>query len=347
MCVSKRAGRSRLETDMKLFLARSRPRSAFKNLLGNANHLIITTLVGLDGVERGVVQAVPEDLRAAWSPIDPVSSAKRSRRLLLDMALIRAIDAIDVYLREAVRKPTLVHAERLRRDLDAAGLSIFAKLQAVEKHCPSVDLLPLALIFLMVAWRNRSAHSEADRDAAQHHVDILKARSQELSERFRGLDADMLLGGYDAMRSPTFKEVASLINAAHHFVADLDVHLLSNVDVDRFMKDVVWASLGSSKRPGELIEEARKRRAVSVWGKDPVDRAAAVLKFLNQQGFSLVEPKDGANLVAPSDLIERLQAMTPKDLLQWSHPAEQRTGVPQELRCSATEPSQCKISKLV
>lgn len=333
---------------MNLYLARSRPRSAFKNLLGNANHLIITTLVGLDAVERGLVQEVPEDLRAAWSPIDPVSSAKRSRRLLLDMALIRAIDAIDVYLREAVRKPTLLHADSLRRDLDAAGLSIFAKLQAVEKHCPGVDPLPLALIFLMVAWRNRSAHSEADRDAPQHHLDILKARSEELSGRFRGLDAGMLLSGYDAMRPSTFKEVASLINAAHHLVAELDLHLLSNLTVDRFLKDVVWASLGSSQRPRELVEEARKRRAVSVWGKDPVDRAAAVLKFLNQQGFSLVEPKGGANLVVPSHLVEGLRAMTPKEVLEWSRSADDETAaLPREPRCSATEASQCKFGKPV
>lgn len=304
---------------MTLYLARSRPRSSFKGLLGNANHLIITALVGLDAVERGVVQEVPEDLRVAWSPKDPVSSAKRSRRLLLDMALIRAIDAIDVYLREAVRKPTLVQSDAFRRDLDAAGLSIFEKLQAVEKHCPDVDSLPLALIFLMVAWRNRGAHSEADRDAPQHHLEVLRARSHELAERFRGLDSKMLLRGYDAMRPTTFKEVASLINAAQHLVAELDLRLLGKLDVDRFLRDVVWASLGRNKRSDELIEDARKRRAVSVWGKDPSDRAGAVLKFLEQEGFSTSPPKDSAALLIAPELVEELQQQAPKSVLQWAY----------------------------
>lgn len=302
---------------MTLYLARSRPRSAFKTLLGNANHLIITALVGLDAVERGVVHEVPKDLRVAWSPKDAVSSARRSRRLILDMALIRAIDAVDVYLREAVRKPALVQSVDFRRSLDSAGLRIFQKLQAVEHHCANLDSLPLAIIFLMVAWRNRSAHSEADCDAPQHHLDLLRLRANELADRFRGLDADMLLGGYDAVRPTTFKEVASMINAAHHLVAELDSRLLASLDFERFLKDVVWTSLGDSQKPTELIEQARKRRAVSIWGKDPSDRANAVLRLLNQQGFSTIATVAGA--VVPAEVITKLQEQTPKTILTWAH----------------------------
>lgn len=303
---------------MTLYLSRSRPRSAFKDLLGNANHLIITTLVGLDAVERGVVREVPEDLRAAWSPNDAVSSARRSRRLILDMALIRAIDAVDVYLRDAVRKPALVQSADFRRDLDSAGLSIFKKLQAVERNCVNLDKLPLAVIFLMVAWRNRGAHSEADLDAPQHHLEVLRSRAKELAERFRGLDAKMLLAGYDAVRPTTFKEVASLINAAHHLVAELDSRLLRALDVERFLKDAVWASLGSSQRPTELIEQTRMRRAVSVWGKDPTDRSGAVLRLLNQLGFSTIAPNEPAGAVVSAEFIKKLQEQTPKSVLTWA-----------------------------
>lgn len=222
---------------MTLYRARSRPRRAFKNLLGNANHLIVTALVGLDAVERGVVREVPDDLHVAWSPNDPVISAKRSRRLILEMALIRAIDAVDVYLLEALRKPALIQSVNSRRDLDSAGLKIFQKLQTVEHHCPTLDNLPLAMISLMVAWRNRSAHSEADIDVPQHHLDVIQARAEELAQRFRGLNADMFLSGYDAVRPATFKDVASLINAAHHLVVELDAQLLATLDVERFLKD--------------------------------------------------------------------------------------------------------------
>lgn len=307
---------------MTLYLARSQPRGAFKSLLGQANHLIITALVGLDGVERGVVTEVPKDLRTVWSPKDAASSAKRSRRLILDMALIRAVDSVDIYLRDAVRKPALVQSVEFRRELDAAGLSIFAKLQAIERQFKSLNPIPLAILFLMVAWRNRSAHAEADRDAPERHLEVLRSGREEISAQFSGLDVDMLLGGYDAMRPATFKEVASLINAAHHLVAELDVLLLSSLDIERFLKDVVWVSLGDTKRPNELAEDARKRRSVSVWGMDPADRPQAVLKFLAQQGFSAIPPKHTFGLEIPGHLVEELQQQTPKSVVVWAQPAD-------------------------
>ncbi|WP_321337962.1 hypothetical protein [Breoghania sp.] len=307
---------------MALYLEQSPSRKAFKSLLGNANHLIITALVGLDGIERGVVRGIPDDLRTVWSPKNAVNSARRSRRLILDMALIRAIDAIDVYLREAVRKPALVQSNGFRRDLDAAVLSIFRKLQAVARHGPDLNDLPLAIVFVMVAWRNRSAHTEADRDAPEHYLDLLRSSGDEVASRFSGLSAEMLLDGYEAMRPPTFKEVASLINAAHHLVAAIDELMLNSLDIEQFLKDVVWTSLSDSRKLNEQIEQARKRRAASIWGKDPSDRGDAVLRLLAQKGFSKISTKQRSGIVVPEVLISTLQRQTPKSVLRWARPAD-------------------------
>lgn len=307
---------------MTLYLSRSRPRRAFKNLLGNANHLIITALVGLDAVERGVVTDVPNELRTAWSPKNAVSSATRSRRLILDMALIRAIDAVDVYLREAVRKPALIQSIEFRRELDAAKLSIFQKMQAVERNCPTLDKLPLSMIFLMIAWRNRSAHSEADRDADPVHLEVLRTRGDELKNRFSGLEAEKLLEGYDAMRPATFKEVASLINAAQHLVAALDQLLLQRMDVECFVKDAVWFSLSEEPRPSELVEKTRLRRAINVWGRDPSDRGGAITRLLGQHGFSESLPVEHASAKAPAELLKALRNHTPKSILDWARTRE-------------------------
>ena len=307
---------------MTLYLSRSPPRRAFKNLLGNANHLIITALVGLDAVERGIVTHVPKELRTAWSPKNAVSSATRSRRLILDMALIRAIDAIDVYLREAVRKPALIQSKEFRRELDTANLSIFQKMHAVERNCPDLDSLPLSMIFLMIAWRNRSAHSEADRDASPAHLEVLRARADELKNRFSGLDAGILLQGYDVKRPATFKEVASLINAAQHFVADLDQHLLDVMNTERFVKDAVWFSLSEKPKPSELVEKTRLRRAVNVWGRDRSDRVGAITRLLNQHGFSEIVPLERASAKLTAELMETLRDQTPKSILDWARAEE-------------------------
>lgn len=310
---------------MTLYLSNSRPRKAFKSLLGNANHLIITALVGLDAVERGCVYGAPAELRTVWSPKDAAASAKRSRRLLLDMSLIRAIDAIDVYLNHAVRKPTLIQCPKLRSNLDSAGISIFKKLRAVEDNCHSIDVLPLAIIFLMVSWRNRSAHSEADTEVQDKHLSVLKNESNEISERFSGLSSTMLLEGYENVRPVTFKEVASLINSAHHFIADLDEKLLRDLDVGRYAKECVWISLGSKSRPGETTEQARKRRAVSIWGKDPSNRGDAVVALLRQLGFSSVAPKDGFYSTLSENLVKELANFTPQEVLSWAREGVDRT----------------------
>ena len=132
----------------------------------------------------------------------------------------------------------------------------------------------------------------------------------------------MLLGGYDTVRAVTFKKVASLINAAQHLVIELDAQPLSYLDVERFLRDVVWASLSNSKRPNELIESARVRRAVSIWGKDPSDRNDAVLRFLGQQGFSPVATKQQPALVILVELVEKLQRQTPKSVLAWAQSSD-------------------------
>lgn len=317
---SKRTERAITGIEMTLYLERSQPRKAFKSLLGSANHLIITALVGLDGIERGVMREVPEELRTVWSPKDAVASAKRSRRLILDMAMIRAIDAIDVYLRDAMRKPALIQSTDFRSSLDSAGLSIFTKLQAVERHCPNLDCIPLAIAFLMIAWRNRGAHTEADRDAPQVYLDALQVNAEQIAVRFSGLDAERLLGGYNAVRPVAFKEVASLINAAHHLVAELDARLLASLDLEQYVKDSIWSSLSDTQKSNELIEQARKRRAVSIWGKDPTDRRNAIVGLLRQRGLSTVPPKQPAGVTIKADLIAMLQMHTPRSILDWARP---------------------------
>ncbi|MGG7565821.1 hypothetical protein ACQ5SO_06610 [Rhodovulum sp. DZ06] len=310
---------------MTLYISKSRSKKAFKSLLGNANHLIITALVGLEAVQRGCIWEAPPELRVAWSPKNFAASAKRSRRLVLDMALIRAVDAIDVYLRESVRKPALIQCSKLRGDLDSAGTSIFQKILAVEGKYAELDRLPMAIIFLMISWRNKSAHSEASFEVSKGHVSVLEDRSAELSERFSGLSSKVLLEGYKAARPVTFKEVASLINAAHHFIEDLDAELIRNLDTDRYLRDAIWNYLASTQRPGERAEEARKRRAVSVWGKDARNRGDAVVKCIKQLGFSSEAPSSDFYAVISGDLIKDLMEFTPQEVLSWARKSSDQT----------------------
>lgn len=299
---------------LSLYLRRSRGRREFKDLLGQANHLIVTCLVGLDAIERGIVTSIPPELHAAWSPKNPKVSSLRARRLLLDMALVRSIDALDVYIREGMRKPFLIQSPALRSEIDRAKLSIFKKFRALANSLPTLDPLPVALIDLMIAWRNRSAHSEGDNKASDASLQTISRQRKQLAERFRGLDSEALLAGYAEARSPTFKEIASFINATHHFVADVEDALLKVLDVEVYAQDLVWvaASAGNKALAPDI---ARRKQFQSVWGRDFGERRRYVLSFLKHHGLT---DEFGSGATFTEALLDRLCAMTPREVHEWA-----------------------------
>lgn len=306
---------------MSAHLPISGARKTFKALLGNANHLIITALVGLDGIERGIVRDVPSELRAAWSPNDPIISARRSRRLLLDMALIRAIDALDIYIREAIRKPALIQSRLLREKIDAAGISIFKKFLVVENLVKSGDPIPAAIIGIMITWRNRAAHSEDDKNALSCHKELIRSNASTIASRYCDLNDKLLLEGYEKGRAPTFKEIASLIRAVHEFVGQIETALFQALDTSEYVRDLVCQAVSSPQRNGEALSETRFRHVVSTWGKSAEHKERAVISFLRHQGISFAQtPPNGTNALIDDNLVRKLIKMSPTQVKEWIGP---------------------------
>jgi hypothetical protein len=290
----------------------------FKKMLGGANHLIITALVGLDAIERGAVTEIPDDIHAAWSPQDAVASSKRSRRLILDMALVRAIDALDVYIQQARRKPSLIQDKSLQREIDGASPSAFKRFTAVEGHFAAIDRTVAALVAVMITWRNRSAHSEADANAPERHILLLRNNPEPISSRFRGLSTELLLCGYEEHRPPVFKEIASFINATHHFVEELERAQFATMDPECYLKQLIWTAASEANSNRDTPERARKRRLQSIWGKDPSERKVFVERFLYNHGISKTKAKDVTYpLMFSDDLLARLGEMHPSEVLAW------------------------------
>lgn len=303
---------------MPAYLCTSKARRGFKDVLGQANHLVITALVGLDAIERGIVREVPADLRAAWSPKDPLASARRSRRLLLDMALVRSVDALDMYLRYSNRKPFLFQSQDLREKIDGAHWSIFRKVGVIEGHYSRIEPMLFALVNIMIAWRNRAAHFEADNDASPQHKQVLRDCFVDIAMRFRNLDTARLLSGYEAYDNPTFKEVASFVNATQHFVEALERAQFSALNAEIYLKELIWVAI-SRPRPSEDLDGARRRHLRSIWGKAPADRLKSIRRFLQQEGLSLEKPSEGSPVVIIDDaLVDSLAEKTPTDMLKWA-----------------------------
>lgn len=299
-----------------MYLNKSVGRKRFKENLGNANHLIITTLVGLDAIERGVVTGIPSEMRMAWSPKSPTTSARRSRRLVLDMALIRALDAIDVYIRDAMRQPFLIQESRLRSDIDSANRSIFKKLNALSRNLPNLDPLMFALASVLVSWRNEGAHVESDDVISDHQRSIISNNQTQVSARFSGLDTDILLGDYDKSTPPTFKEVASFINVSHHFIENLEEQLFLKIDRVVFLKDLV-RSATYDKIGGARIPQDGRSKISEIWGRDPSERPRYVRSFLQHNGLSHEKADKGPSLEIPDEALAELEMLSPKDLSVW------------------------------
>lgn len=299
-----------------MYLNKSFGRKRFKENLGNANHLIITSLVGLDAIEREVITDIPKEMRMAWSPKSPKNSARRSRRLILDMSLIRAVDAIDLYIRDAMREPYLIQDGPLRRNIDSAGRSVFKKLDALNANLENISPLLFALTSVLVSWRNEGAHVESDDTITDAQRTIITDNSAAISERFSALDVQMLLRDYDDESPPTFKEVASLINVAHHYIENLEEQLFSNLDRDLFLRDLVRSSTyelaGGTRKP----QDGRSKIS-EIWGRDQSERKRYVRSFLQHRGLSNERAGKGPSLEISEETLNDLEAMSPGDLKKW------------------------------
>lgn len=299
-----------------MYLNKSFGRKRFKGSLGNANHLIITSLVGLDAIERGVVVKIPTEMRTTWSPKSPQTSARRARRLVLDMALIKAVDAVDVYIRDSMRQPALIQDTNLRGSVDRAGRSVFKKLAALENSLLGLDSLLCALVAVLVSWRNESAHMEADDTLSTKHRATIESNRKIIADRFSGLDAKILVSDYDSENPPTFKEVASLINASHHFVQDLEEQLFKQINPETYLRQLVREAIRPKIRDRSASDKKGSEIA-AIWGRSPTDRPRYVRSLLQHHGLSEKRAESGPSLEFNQETIERLTAFDPKGLNSW------------------------------
>lgn len=299
---------------MPLFLNESPARRQFKGVLGSANHLLVTILVGLSAVEKGLVTAAPPELHAAWNPKDPKSSAMRSRRVVLETTLIRATDALDIYIGYSRRKPSLIQDQSLRESIDEAQQSVARKLRAFFDHYDGVDEKLRSFVEVMVAWRNRSTHYIDDAAVPSQAWKILERNEKWLRDTFRGLELKKLSSDFDRNGPPTFKETASFIQAAQLLVEQFDEMQLNALDSKKFLLEFAWTAL--SKAQGRGVDGDRHRNVQSIWGRDESERLARVYNMLKGNGLSNARVTPFAAEFSDA-AIEQLGALKPAEVLDY------------------------------
>jgi hypothetical protein len=306
---------------MPLYLNESPARKHFKDALGNANHLLVTILVGLVAVEQSLITEAPPELRTAWNPRNAIASANRSRVMALEMALVRATDALDVYIRLARRKPTLMNDQAVRQRIDGCGRSIFCKFNVIREIYLSAKPASVmaALIEVMIVWRNRQVHSDDDNEVSTESWKILRENADWIKNEFRGMEVNRLLSDFEKEGPPKFKEIASFIRASQEVVRIVDAQLLQAIDPEAFVKDLIWIRSGKATQ-NENERTARKKLIQGIWGRDSSDRQQRIVSFLKNCGLS--ETAASTTAVFSDELITAMANKNPTELTSWLRPIE-------------------------
>lgn len=282
-------------------LTRTQARWAFKDLLGQANHFLITILVGLNGIRKSKI-AFDEEFRTSWNPKDAARSAERSRVFALDLALVRSTDALDSYFMLSVRRPCALPPEFVS-GMDGTGRSVAKRLNVFDTHLPSLRNSHRIALEVAIEWRNRRVHSLSDDRIDNSRRSALINDGAFFRSNHSGLDVRELLSHFDSGSAPTFKEAASIIKLCHDAVQFYDAAVLDRIDVTRYVSDAVLQIL----EQGNLDLKSPISR---IW--DSTKREAKVLRLLRLAGVSQSEAISGK--VVPDIFVDHLLSLSAEDV---------------------------------
>jgi len=210
----------------------------FKDRLGQANHFLITSLIGLDGIESGKISEKPSSFSTSWNPKNVIRSAERSRIFLLKSFLGWAVESLEMYLTELNRKPKLLESEKFTELYSKAGRSIYLKTILIGDEL-KIDPVLVGLMEVLITWRNYTFHYDVDNTIRDSSFEVLLNEEKRISTEFCGLEVVQLKKTWETGGDFTFKETASLINATQKFVSAIDTYILNNLNFEQYYSEIL------------------------------------------------------------------------------------------------------------
>ncbi|MEN6629559.1 MAG: hypothetical protein ABFC42_07940 [Sulfuricella sp.] len=121
------------------------------------------------------------------------------------------------------------------------------KVLAVAEHY-SICPITLALVDVLITWRNNLVHELAENSLRDSTREILEKNAKEIAETYRGLIPDQLPRKAEKGDALTFKETASLISATHHFVEYVDAAIIHRLNFSDLCCDIVRDALADESQ---------------------------------------------------------------------------------------------------
>jgi hypothetical protein len=220
-----------------LILNCSRHLGHFKRMIGQTNQYLITILIGLEGVRTGEV-VKGESFKVSWKPESLEETTKRSRIFVRNAALAWTIDSLDAYL-GFLRKQSFDFSSSFTTDI-ANERSVFKMLKMIIEFAKYPDDLPLSIVQLGIQWRNNLVHYHATNELEEKYASLLRnVKIESIQDRFRGLDPELMLKNFKENNSPTFKEVAAIVQSTHYLVLELDDILKEYLNLKIIIEEII------------------------------------------------------------------------------------------------------------
>lgn len=255
----------------------------FKTEIGQANHMLITIMVGLDGIIPYHVEA-QEEFHTSWNPKSKKASVERSKVFAKKATMAWLVDCIDMYLRLINQSPILIGNKKLKQSIDSVdnSRSVYRRVNLICSHY-NIQSIEYALVDLLICWRNRLTHFQAENEMLLQNKSILKREVESIKKNYCGLHIDQTLKSFYACEFPTFKEITSFVRASISLISEIDTCLLEDIDLVTYADRIIVKYLSDR-------EECKECRLNNIFSKDSQTAEKSLRQILFQNGFTSQNP---------------------------------------------------------
>ena len=182
-----------------------------------------------------------------------------------------------MYLRMINQVPSLICKNDLKAQIDSPdnSRSIYRRINLICDYY-KIQSIDYALIDLLICWRNRLTHFQAENDIAKKSRIFLLSNAASIQTNHCGLDIEATLKSFDSVNCPTFKEVTSFVRASINLASTIDRYLLNDIDKVEFADKIII----------KYISDLKNVRLNNIFSKDPQTAEKTIKQVLFQNGFS-------------------------------------------------------------
>ena len=274
--------------------------------MGQANHFLITIMVGLDAVEDGAKKR--SSFKTSWNPKDVSASATRSKIYAIKSALAWSVDNLDMYLRMCNRKPKIL-SESECEEFSKTKHSVYKKYMCIIDNHPELETNKKAFVDLLICWRNNLIHFDAENQMLDESKKyFLNCAKDDMQLKKYNFDVCAMMKRFEEGDFPTFKETTTLISMTIHFVEQLDSLLLGLINQKLYLDDMLCVKMKSNDEISEIFGHRNvdfDKRIKKI--KQYLVTQGITDDFLNEDGEAYIKYVAGLTI---EDIKERLKFHT-------------------------------------